>query len=140
MKAKKIGVWLFDTIVFVIIAVYRSIAGYTDDHYYFDTDSWFPSYSDTYYLGSSNVSVYDEPFFIVCMIVMALYLLVSLVLKIKGTAGDGIFALKVLAYIAALVSVIYMYSGAWDWLAVVVIGFISIMIEVNIKDKKQNTN
>ena len=74
------------------------------------------------------------------MIVMALYLLVSLVLKIKGSAGDGIFALKVLAYIAALVSVIYMYSGAWDWLAVVVIGFISIMIEVNIKDKKQNTN
>ena len=137
MKAKKIGVWLFDTTVFVIIAVYRSIVGYTDSHYFFDTDSWVPSYSDVYYLGSSNVSVYDEPFFIVCMIVIALYLLVSLVLKIKGTDGDGTLALKLFAYIAALVSVTYMYSGSWDWLIVVIIGIVSLVIEASIRDKKK---
>ncbi len=139
MKRKKLGIWLFDTIVFVIIAVYRSIAGHTDNHYYFDTDSWFPSYADTYCLGSSNVSVYDEPFFIVCMVVMALYLLVSLVLKIKGIDGYSIFALKLFAYITAIVSVTYMYSGSWDWLIVIVVGFVSIMIEINIKNKKQDT-
>ena len=131
MKAKKIGVWLIDAITFAIIAIYRSIVGYTDDHYYFDTDSWFPSASDTYYLGSSNVSVYDEPFFIVCMVIIALYLLVSLVLKIKGTDGDSTIGLKIVAYIAALVSVSYMYSGSWDWLIVLVVGVISLSMEVS---------
>lgn len=137
MKAKKLGMWLFDAIVFVAIAVYRIATGHTDDHYYFSTDSWFPSYSDIHYAGSSTVSVYDEPFFIICMIVMALYLLVSLVLKIKGTDGDGTFALKFFAYIAALVSVIYMYSGDWDWLIVLVVGFASLCLELSIQDDKK---
>ena len=140
MKAKKLGLWLMDTIVFVVIAIYRISTGYTDDNYYYSTDSWFPSYSDIHYAGSSHYSVYDEPFFIVCMIIMALYLLISLVLKIKGTDGDGTLALKFFAYIAAVVSVSFMYSGDWDWLIVLVVGFVAMIMEFAVKDSNKGKN
>lgn len=137
MKAKKLGLWLLDTVVFVAIAIYRITTGYTDEHYYFSTDSWFPSYSDIHYVGSSTVSVYDEPFFIICMIVMALYLLVALVLKIKGTDGAGTFALKFFAYIAAIVSVSYMYSGEGDFFIVLVVGFVSMLMETAVSESQK---
>ena len=134
MKAKKIALWVFDTIVFVTIAIYRIACGHTIDHYYYTGLDWY----DIAYGGSSTTSVYDEPFFIICMIIMAFYLLVSLVLKIKGTDGDGTLALKFFAYIASLVSVAFMYSGDWDWLIVVVIGFISLTIESHVDEKKKS--
>lgn len=133
MKAKKIALWFFDAVVFVAIAIYRSIVGYTDDHYISLSDSWF---SDVYYAGSTQVTVYDEPFFIVCMIIMGIYLLSAIYTKATGTDSDGIFLFKIIAYIAALVSVSYMYSGDWDPFIVIALGLISIAIEVVISDKK----
>ena len=135
MKAKKITLWFCDAIVFIAIAIYRSIVGYTDDHYISLSDSWF---SDVYYVGSSHTTVYDEPFFIVCMVIMVLYLLVALFTKVRGTDEDGVFVLKVIAYIAAVVSVTFMYSGEYDCIVIALIGIISVLLE-NKLEKKQKT-
>lgn len=132
MKALKILLWVFDTVVFVAIAIYRSATGYWDASYGSYTNSWF---SDLYYIGGETVTVYDEPFFIVCMIIMALYLLVSIVTKIKGIYSETLDSFKVVAYIAAVVSVSFMYSGDWDWLIVSVIGILSTISDFALSNK-----
>ena len=129
MKAKQIGFWLLDVIVFVIIAVHRA-GGYSVDNIYVNSDSWLPKPSDIYHLGSSNYGVYGEPFFIICLLVMLTYLVVALVLKIKDKVGDGYLKFKICAYIAAFVSVVYKPTGDWDWFFVIIVGLAAVVSEV----------
>lgn len=126
MKAKKLAIWVYDLIVFVAIVIYR--AGNGHYHYSYTTlrDNG-PIYRDWIDESIEYVNVLEEPFFIICVIVMALFLIVSLIANIKGYRVDTI--IKVIAYIAAFVSVMYMYSGEWDWLVVSVFGIISIVLE-----------
>lgn len=72
------------------------------------------------------------------MVIMALYLLVALFTKVRGTDEDGVFVLKVIAYIAAVVSVTFMYSGEYDCIVIALIGIISVLLE-NKLEKKQKT-
>ena len=135
MKAKKLAIWVYDLIVFVAIVIYRAGNGYYDYSYTTLRDNG-PIYRDWIDESVEYVNVLEEPFFIICVIVMALFLLVSLVAKIKGSGGDTISGFKVIAYIAALVSVIYMYSGEGDWIVVAIVGIISIVLELCTDEKE----
>ena len=132
-RAKKIAFWLADAFVFLMIVVHRT-GGYTVDNYYVNSNSWAPKPSDIYHIGSSNFGVLLEPFFLVCLFVMILYLVIALVLKIKDRVGDGYLKCKIAAYIAAFVSVTYKPTGDWDWFFALVVGFAAVVSEVVICD------
>lgn len=125
MTAKKFGLWIFDTIVFAVIAIYRCAVGYKDAHYYQYGSSWY----QVGYGGSTHYDVYDEPFFIICMVIMGVFLIVSLIDKFRKEGNFWVYLFKWVAYIAAIISVSYMYSGDWDWLVVIVVGLIAVTME-----------
>ena len=128
MKAGKIALWFADVVVFVAIVIYRASNGYYDHTYTTLRDNG-PVYRDWIDVSVDYVNVLEEPFFIICVIIMALFLIASIVCKIKGKYDDEIGGFKVIAYIAAVVSVAFMYSGESDWLIVSVIGIVSVLLE-----------